>query len=182
MSHEYVERRLDILSFAKLAESLEGRAPVSQFQRLKEEIGEAVGEREIVWQVRGELREGSIGQEQVWLHLKAEGLFPLICQRCLALADLQVTVDRSFRFVSTEDQAETEDEDSEEDVLVLDRAFDLMSLMEDEIIMAFPMIPLHEKCPTEVKLAAQDPDFESPSGKQPNPFAVLSKLRTGKPI
>jgi uncharacterized protein len=182
MSYEFVASRLDIQSLANIATTLTGRVPLASLSRLSAEVGDSAGRREIAWQVVGELRDGAAGQAQVWLHLKAQVLVPLICQRCLGPADLEVAVDRSFRFVATEAQAEAEDDASEEDVLVLDRAFDLLGLLEDELLMGLPVIPLHEICPTEVKLVAQDPDFEDQSGKPANPFAVLAKLRTGKTI
>jgi uncharacterized protein len=180
MSHEYVASSLDTQSFAKSAASMSGQNPVSDFARLSDELGESALDREIFWQVQGELRDGAAGQAQVWLHLKVQAVFPLICQRCLGPAEVVVAFDRAFRFVSTEAQAEKEDEESEEDVLVLDRTLNLLALIEDELLMALPVIPLHETCPTEVKLKVQDLDFEGPDGKQPNPFAVLDRLRTGK--
>jgi uncharacterized protein len=182
MSQEFGASRLDIHSFAKSSESLAAQDSVSGFRRLLKELGASAADRKIAWRVQGELREGASGPAQVWLHLKAQAVLPLICQRCLGPLEFQVAVDRSFRFVATEAQAEAEDEASQEDVLVLDQRFDLLGLIEDEFLMALPVIPLHEVCPTEVKLAVQDPGFEDPSGKPTKPFAVLAKLRTGKSI
>jgi uncharacterized protein len=78
--------------------------------------------------------------------------------------------------VDSEAQAEQQDDESEEDLLVMSRDFDLMALIEDEVLMDLPVVPRHEVCPVLVKLAAADPDFELESVK-PNPFSALAVLK-----
>jgi len=180
MSQEFVANRLDVKAFVKAAGTLSGQDPLSSYARLMQEAGEQGGDRRLDWQARGELRVGENGFSQIWLHLQATVSLPLVCQRCLGPADITVAFDRSFRFVATEEQAEAEDEGAEEDVLALRRDFNLRELIEDELLMALPVVPRHEVCPTEVKLVAQDPDFEAESGAKPSPFAVLAKLQAGK--
>jgi Predicted metal-binding, possibly nucleic acid-binding protein len=91
-----------------------------------------------------------------------------------------VTVDRSFRFVSDEEMAAAQDEQSEEDVLVLSRSFDLVELVEDELLMEMPLAPRHEVCPEPVKLTVADEAFDTASAERENPFALLAKLKIGK--
>lgn len=180
MSQEFVANRLDIKAFAKAAGTLSGHDRLSSYARLMEEVGGQGNDRLLDWHARGELRVGANGFSQIWLHLQAAVSLPLVCQRCLGPADITVAFDRSFRFVATEEQAEAEDEEAEEDVLALTRDFNLRELIEDELLMALPAVPRHEACPVEVKLVAQDSDFESAAGGKPNPFAVLAKLQSGK--
>ena len=181
MSQEFVPRRLDVKAFAKAAAILSGQEVLSTYQRLMEEAKGQGGDRKLEWQARGELSVGGSGFQQIWLHLNADVVLPLTCQRCLGPVDIDVEVDRSFRFVSTEEQAQAEDEEAEEDVLALDRDFNLSELIEDELLMELPVVPRHAVCPTEVKLVAQDLDFVLESAAKPNPFAVLAKLQVGKP-
>jgi uncharacterized protein len=180
MTQEFVASRLDVKTFAKAAGNLSGHDLLSKYKRLFEEARGEGGDRTVAWQARGEQKIGASGFQQIWLHLQARVVLPLTCQRCLGPADVEVAVDRSFRFVETEEQAEAEDEDAEEDVLALSRNFNLPELIEDELLMALPVVPRHEVCPTEVKLAVQDPDFEAETGAKPNPFAALAKLKAGK--
>jgi uncharacterized protein len=180
MSHEFVATRLDVKAFAKAGAVLSGQDLLSKYERLLEETGGQGGERPVRWEARGELRAGAGAQEQVWLHLQAEVSLPLVCQRCMGPADISLVVDQSYRFVATEAQAELEDEEAEEDVLALSRDFNLQELLEDELLMALPVVPRHEVCPAEVRLAAQDPDFDAATEEKPNPFAVLAGLRGGK--
>ena len=180
MSQEFVASGLDVKAFAKATGVLSRDDPVSNYPRLMEETQGKGGDRLLAWQAHGESRTGSSEFQQIWLHLQASVTLPMICQRCLGPADIEVSVDRSFRFVATEAQAQAEDEDAEEDVLALQRDFNLIELIEDELLMAMPVVPRHEVCPIEVKLAVQDPVFEVDSKAKPNPFAVLAKLQTGK--
>ena len=63
------------------------------------------------------------------------------------------------------------------DSLVLSRDFDLLELLEDELIMALPPIPKHDACPQTPKFEAADADFAGEAEPKPNPFAVLQKLK-----
>ena len=107
----------------------------------------------------GTTRPDGASGEQVWLVLSGDVALPQICQRCLGAVDVPVAFKREFRFVATEDLAASEDEASEEDVLALSRDFHLMDLIEDELLMALPVVPKHEVCPEPVKLQVADPDF-----------------------
>jgi uncharacterized protein len=180
MSQEFAANRLDVKAFAKAHGALSGHDQLSSYPRLLEETGREGADRALDWQARGELRVGADGFSQIWLQLYATVTLPLTCQRCLGPADIVLLVDRSFRFVATEEQAQAEDDKSEEDVLALRRDFNLRELIEDELLMELPVVPRHDVCPVEVKLAAQDADFEPESEAKPNPFAVLAKLQSGK--
>lgn len=181
MTQEFHARRLDVQAFAQAGASLSGQDLLSKYERLLAEAGGQGADRPVHWEAHGELRAHASGQGQIWLHLSARTSLPLTCQRCLGAADIAVAVERSFRFVASEKQAEAEDEEAEEDVLALGRDFNLHELVEDELLMELPVVPRHEVCPTEVKLVAQDADFEAAQADKPNPFAALAGLKGGKP-
>ena len=132
------------------------------------------------WTAQGERRPGSGGQDQVWLTLTVSASVPLVCQRCMGPVEVPLSVDRQFRFVADEKTAETEDDESDEDVLVLSKAFNLQELVEDELLMDLPLVPRHEECPIAVRLEAVDADFEAQTPEKANPFAVLATLQGGK--
>ena len=129
------------------------------------------------WKAVGELRTALVGMGQVWLHLTVRASFPMECQRFLTPVDVPLTVDREFRFVADEATAEALDDESEEDLLALSREFDLHELIEDELLMALPVVPKHDECPAPVSLASSDEDFEEANAEKPNPFAALADLR-----
>jgi uncharacterized protein len=180
MSQEYFVDRLDIKAFANSQGTLAGKALLSGFERLLAQAQGQEGARQVAWTAHGEMRTGASGDEQCWLHVQASLSLPQTCQRCLSDVDIPVRVARDFRFVATEAQAEAEDEEAEEDVLAWSQSFDLLALIEDELLMALPLVPLHEVCPTGVTMSAQDADFEPTEGKKHNPFAVLANFQTSK--
>jgi uncharacterized protein len=130
----------------------------------------------VQWQVTGELRPQAGAEDQVWLHLTAQASVPLTCQRCLTLVATPVDVDQWYRFVASEEIAMAEDDEAEEDLLVMAPQFDLMALLEDELLMALPLVPMHETCPVTPVFSAGDPAVEAAEAK-PNPFAVLGQLK-----
>lgn len=184
MKTEFVARRLDVTAFARAGGEVAGREPLAHFERLAAEVAGVVEGREVVWSVRGEWREQAGDTGQAWLHLVAEASLPMTCQRCLGPADIALEVDRDFRFVADEATAEAEDDESEEDLLVLARDFDVLALVEDELLMALPVVPRHDVCPAPLKMSVADPQaevaLEEAEKAQANPFAALAQLRTGK--
>jgi len=180
MSREFAARRLDVKGFAEDGRAISGEQPVQKHERLMAETQGRGGESPVTWSATGELRNPGHVHPEVWLHLKANAVLSLTCQRCLGPVEVAVAVERSFRFVPDEDMAAAQDEESEEDVLALSRSFDLVELVEDELLMELPLAPRHEVCPEPVKLAVADEEFEASSSARENPFAMLGKLRIRK--
>lgn len=177
MKHEFDVQRLPIAAFAKRQGTHSGEERLSRFERLMEQSQGLGAETYVTYSVQGDMRPDAAGVDEPWLHLAAQATLSLVCQRCLGPVDEGVQFERDFRFVASEALAEVEDEESEEDVLVLSKAFDLLELIEDELLMATPLVAKHATCPTPVKLQAADPDFAEPAEEKPNPFAVLQQLK-----
>jgi uncharacterized protein len=172
--------RLDVRAFARAGDRLEVDTPVSQCERLLSELASLNQVVPVIhWSAQGEWRERLGGAGQCWLHLQARVALPLVCQRCMGPVEMLLDVERSFRFVADEAAAEREDDESDEDVLALSSQFDLLGLIEDELLMALPLVPRHEPdCPAPVQLSAQDDAFdEAQSQGRPNPFAALAQLK-----
>lgn len=180
MHKEFTPRRLDVRRFAEEGAALSGNEPVQKHERLMAETQGRGGGSAVSWSAAGELRNPGHVHPEVWLHLHAGAVLPLTCQRCLGPVDVSLVVDRSFRFVADEDMAAAQDELAEEDVLALSRSFDLMELVEDELLMEMPLAPRHEVCPDPLKTQAADEDFEGSSSRRDNPFDVLARLKGGK--
>lgn len=176
----YHPRHLDVAAFAGAGAVLERDDAQAGFERLQTETGGRGADRVVHWHAEGERQEDASGHARHWLHLRAEAVLSLSCQRCLEPVDMPLAVEQTFRFVSTEAQAEIEDEESEEDVLAISREFDLLALIEDELLMELPLAPMHETCPSRPTLSVVDADFEGAAPVKPNPFAALAGLRTSK--
>jgi uncharacterized protein len=186
MKSEFNPLKLDVAAFARAQASLDGTWPLGELERLRAYVPDEVTPdslKPVRWEVRGEQRAIRGGAHEVWLHLDASLTLPMECQRCLRAVDEQITVRRSVRFVADEDSAAELDAESEDDVLVLSRAFDLRWWIEDELILELPLVPRHEVCPqplpVDVPIAAEpdpEPDDEA-EGAPPNPFAALAALK-----
>lgn len=169
-------RHLDVEAFAKDALQLEGHWPLAELTRLQQ--GALPGsDPEVRWSVRGERREVRAGQAETWLHLDALVQVQLECQRCLSPIATPLHVERSLRFVAGEDAAAALDADSEEDVLALSRDLDLQALVEDELLLALPIVPRHELCPQ--PLALPPDELDKAAEQAAHPFAGLAALKRG---
>jgi uncharacterized protein len=92
-------------------------------------------------------------------------------------------VNQWYRFVASEEIAMVQDDESEEDLLVMEPHFDLLAVLEDELLMALPLVPMHEQCPTQPVMQSQQSEAQEQAlvqAEKPNPFAVLAQLKDKK--
>lgn len=165
---------LDVLALCKGAGTLQGQWPLATLARLSDSFC-AASDGSASWQARGWLLPVPGGEPEVWLELQGAAEVPLECQRCLQPMTEHLAVQRRFRFVRSEDEAARLDEESEDDVLALPARLDLQALLEDELILALPIVPRHGVCPEPLPLpAAESLDEAAPA---PKPFAALAALR-----
>ena len=178
--------RLDVAAFAADAGALSGRWPGGDLSRLAETQTPPADTAldDVAWRVEGERRPVAVGEAELWLALRGETRVWLTCQRCLQPYAQAAAFDTRLRFVRGEAEAEALDAELEDDVLALSRWLDLRLLVEDELLLALPIVPRHEACPQPLVAppsvaaggdAAADGDAELPR----NPFAVLKALKGG---
>lgn len=176
----FSSQALDVRQLARSAEVFSGTLRLADLPRWQMDAPEwspSVDQAplSLAWRVRAEVRALTGGGEQVWLHLAFTGQVPQVCQRCLSVYLQTLEVDRWFRFVADEATAEAEDDEAEEDLLVWTPRFNLQELIEDEVFLALPLVPMHDVCPQALPTEAVDEDFEQ--AERPNPFASLSALK-----
>jgi uncharacterized protein len=172
--------QIDVRKFALASEALSGQDALLNYERLAQDLQRDTvdfDKKTVTWSARGETLTPPGGGAQPWLHLSARAHVPMVCQRCLGAVDVALDIHSSFRFVATEAIAMAEDDESEEDLLVLSKQFDLQALIEDELLMALPIVPKHEVCPVNVKLASTDEEFKAALTQKPNAFAALGSLK-----
>ena len=176
-SREFDPLRLDVAAFAKDGENLGGTWPLESLERLATSVlpGSAAASPAVTWRLIGEHRTAKGSQPGVWLHVSAAAEVVLECQRCLKPVTEVLRVERSFLFVPGEDAAAELDAESEDDVLALTRALDARELLEDELLLALPIVPRHGVCPDPLPVVEDD----LPQDEKPNPFAKLASLKRG---
>ena len=150
---------------------------LQNMERLAQETQGLQPDSAVNWQASAELRPRAGADDEVWLHLQAKTSVPLTCQRCMGAVVTPLEVDQWYRFVADEDIAMAEDDESEEDLLVMEPQFDLLAVLEDELLMALPLVPMHEACPVAPTLRAGEAELAGEAGEKPNPFAVLAQLK-----
>jgi uncharacterized protein len=170
--------RLDVAAFAKRGGSLQGEHSLQVFGRLLDQMHPDMASHTpvpVVWSAAGEVVSPRAGGAEIWLSLKVDARIGLVCQRCLEPVSADLAVDRRFRFVEGEQQAAELDAESDDDVLTLSRRFNLMELIEDELVLTLPLVPRHSDCVLRHAGTADLTGMETAA----NPFEALSgwKLR-----
>lgn len=163
---------LELTALCRQSAQLSGQWPLARMERLAQAFG-AAPDGDVAWSAGASLRPVTGGEPELWLALKAHADVPLQCQRCLQVMNEPLALERRFRFVRDEEQAAELDEESEDDVLALPVRLDLIALLEDELILALPIVPRHAACPQPLL----EPAAEAEEAKAPHPFAALAALK-----
>lgn len=152
---------IDSLDFAHHGEELRGEVPVAELPRLKDML--AVPEGKISYELRGLYDKD--GKPQ--LELSLEGLCILRCQRCLEGLNFPIKLISRLRLVSDSDESDIDDD--EMDSIPADKHLDVLSLLEEEMLLSLPIAPKHAT--GECQFAAEG------LARPENPFAVLAGLK-----
>ena len=180
MTRPLQANKVNMQAFAEAGIAWTDAIPLYKLERLAQESNGLQPDLVVNWRAVPELRPGIAGQSDIWLHMTASTCVSLTCQRCLAAVQTPLQVDQWYRFVATEDIAMAQDDGSDEDLLVLTPQFDLLAVLEDELLMALPLVPMHEECPDLPVFSAgsiEGSSAEATIEAKPNPFAALAKLK-----
>ncbi len=153
---------------------IEGRTLLADMPRLGEDSD---GGSAVVWSAVASQTVRPAGEALVHLRLRAHVDVTRACQRCLEPIKMPLDLDRRLRWVHGEAVAERLDADSDEDVLALVPAVDLVELIEDELLLALPVVPRHDQCIDLAALGGGSAGNDADLGDAPNPFQVLASLK-----
>lgn len=179
-------QRLDLAELARAHGTLEGEQALGSFTRLQQPgEPEAEAAAALHWHAQAAYRPVRGGQPELWLHLTLNTTVLRTCQRCLQPVALPMAVERDFLFAPTEAQAQAWDAERDDaDVLVLSPSFNLLELLEDELLLALPLVPRHDACPQplvapmgEPTVQGEGPESSSEGAERDNPFAILAQLK-----
>jgi len=152
-------RLIDGLQFARGAETLSGSLDLSRLPRLVE-MG--CGVRCLSYVLRGRKDD----QGRCWLQVSGDGTLILECQRCLKPFMFPLVFRTELLLVETEREIEAADDGF--DRVLAGKSMYVDRLVEDEVILALPMVPRHEHC---------DVGQGSAEAGRSSPFAALAKLK-----
>jgi len=156
---------IDGLEFARTGSSLKVDWPVSDFPRLNDSLHADTGT--IACELDG-IQEKLGGRA---LRLRLSGTLQLTCQRCLGALAQAVRVDEVLLLAETQAEIDAEpvNPDAPERILA-GREMQVHELVEDELVLALPIAPRHERC---------DGDQSGAAGTKQSPFAGLKDLMNG---
>jgi uncharacterized protein len=98
------------------------------------------------------------------LRLLLDGSVRLECQRCLDSLDLPLHLEAQLEFAASESEVAAADDDVER--VLVGREMSVAALVEDEVLLALPMVPKHERCKPAADLGAKAraPAFQALAG------------------
>lgn len=115
-------------------EAFAGSVPLAKLPRLAASLAGSSGTLQV------ELQATRDDEGQDWLHGEIRGRLPLTCQRGLHIFDWHCDVALSLCLVETEAEEEKLLKDTES-YLVEDDELPLRDLVEEEVLLALPMMP-----------------------------------------
>ena len=81
-----------------------------------------------------------------FIELKILSGLTLTCQRCIGLFDFQINSHSRFIIAPTEDElVEISQEEQNINTMLAENELDLIEFVEDELLLALPMVPLHKE-------------------------------------
>jgi len=163
--------QIDPFRLAEAGAQLSGRLPLKQFQRLREVLADDSGELA----VKLDFEVDELGVPIV--QGKVSASLALTCQRCLEAYDYPVDVSIALAWVKTEREADRLPL-RYEPYLVEETPLQLNDVIEDEVLLALPQIPMHDEanCPAS-KMVKRGGETVDEADQKANPFSVLANLK-----
>ncbi|MGQ0442928.1 MAG: YceD family protein [Methylophilaceae bacterium] len=154
------------LEFAQKQETISGEIAVKNCDRLAETLTcSSQNVTNIRYTLTGQAKKLYLPS----LHLTIDTTLPVLCQRCLEQMSMHLSL--KFDYLISTTEPDGFDHNDEIDWLEVSSTMNLSELIEDELLVAMPIAPVHEETCT---------SSHSQSGENPNPFAVLKGI-VGKP-
>jgi uncharacterized protein len=156
---------IDGLEFARTGAKLQGAWPVAGFSRLRDAL--RAGEGTLQYDLLGVPEQRGCPA----LRLRVGGTLQLVCQRCLGALEFPLHIDVSLQLAATQAEVDAEPLQAEgPERIVASREMPVRDLVEDEVLLAIPLAPRHERCAgREARVA----------GEERSPFAGLRGLVGG---
>jgi uncharacterized protein len=150
------------LDFAKKQSKISHEINVDTCQRLLDFVKDDVHfKKNIHYTLAGSVSKFHLPS----LSINIEASLPVLCQRCLQ--NMQLDLSLFYEYVIAESEPAEFENNEEIDWIASSREMNINELVEDELLIAMPLGPMHSH--------ACKPILEE-GVEKPNPFAVLQKL------
>ena len=154
---------IDSLEFARDGRSIAGEIALKELGRLADVLVDDAGVLAV--ELSGERDQ----EGRCFLGLRVTGDLNLRCQRCLQPMGFAVDVDSRLMLVAPGDAWPDEElVDDGTDAIEASREFAVLPLVEEEVLLALPIVARHEDC---------RPPLAAETESKPSPFAALARLK-----
>jgi uncharacterized protein len=150
---------IDGLAFARTAAVLEGKLGMESLPRLAQAVLSSPGFHFVL---TGE----NNARNRLCLNLRVEGKVGIVCQRCLGGMEWPMQVQVELELAASEAEVAMAEDDV--DRIVAGPEMSIAGLVEDEILLALPMVPRHAQC---------SPAADWQGSKGPSAFQALASLK-----
>ncbi|MGH8764644.1 MAG: YceD family protein [Burkholderiales bacterium] len=105
------------------------------------------------------------------LRLKVQGVLSLVCQRCLGAMEFPLQIEVSLLLAASQAEVEAVPLDAEgPEQIVAGKEMPVRDLVEEEVLLAIPLAPRHERCSGQAALGEE---------ATRSPFSALRGLVSG---
>lgn len=171
MHKDNLPQKVDPFRFAESASSLHGSIPLKNMERLTESLASTEGE------VNVDIVFGIDEQGIRFIKGRLSAQTVMQCQRCLSPFDYEIITDFAFGMVHTEIDADKLPESYDPVVIENDELF-ISELIEGELIVALPLVAMHDPKDCNVKLPIESALGMMPEVENESPFKVIESLRS----
>ena len=171
--HQKLPIEIDPFRLAKNGLTLEGELQLTTMKRLSGSLHDTSGTVHVKMNF-------DIDKVLGTPHMKGEFTtsLSLICERCSEPMQYEVKTRCSLAIVNSEIKVDGMAEQYEPWVIDSDDPVMLSSIVEDELILAIPLIPKHDHSCLPAEAWSAGEEFEEDVEKRVSPFAVLAALKS----
>ena len=171
MSHALPET-VDAWRMVQARRRFEGKLPLAMLPRLAADLAQPTGD--VVFDLDFDKDELGVP----YLHVRADAALPLICQRTLDRFELPVHIDTRLGLITREED-EAGLPEGYEPLLTAEGVLKLADVVEDELILAVPAIPVKPGSDY-VERSWGDAEAEPEATPRKNPFEALKNIKISR--
>ncbi len=164
---------IDPWHFAEIGKEVSGQVRLEDLPRLAGVLLDSVGVAEFTLR----FYKGEKQRVHITGYVNAE--LKLECQRCMDAVSVPIATTVDVVVVEGYDEAMLLP-DEQEPLLAGDKRIRLYEVVEDELLLALPQVPMHpvNECEADyTDFAGSSEEADAEQEKKPNPFAVLKGLK-----
>lgn len=148
----------------------QGKLPLAAMPRLAADLAATHGDAVF------DLEFGKDDLGIAFLHVRASAALPLTCQRTLDVFELPVQIDSRLGLITREED-EAGLPAGYEPLLLTDSALRLADVVEDELILALPVVPVK---PGTEHVNQSWGEADEAAEVKPNPFSALKQMKISR--